>query len=129
MGCDYYTWIETVIEYKDLSGNLRTYIDKPDFEQYERNYEYNLGNTYDPDFEDRPENNELDQKILFYGVKVLFENGKWLCNENGKARIMGILNKEFCDMSDDESEEETKNDKIPVESLVKVIKRMNGYWR
>lgn len=112
MGCDYYTWIETVIEWKDLSGNIRKYTDKPGFEQYERHYIWN-DSIYDADFDDPPESDELEEMIFNYGVKVLYENGNWKCKEAGKNRIMYIL----------------KYINISPESLIKVCKKMNGYWR
>jgi hypothetical protein len=115
MGCDYYTWIETVIEYKDVSGNLCKYIEQPEFEEYERHYIYSYEETsYDPDFEDPPpKRNHLQEKINEFGVKVLFENNLWKCNENGKRRIIELL----------------EENKIPFESITKVYKCMNGRWR
>jgi hypothetical protein len=115
MGCDYYTWIQTILEWKDTSGRMKQYIEKPEFEQYERHYIYSYEETnYDSDFEDPPpKRNHLQEKIEEYGVKVLFEDGSWKCNENGKKRILEILNE----------------NKIPVESLTNVYKCMNGRWR
>jgi hypothetical protein len=111
MGCDFYTWIETVIEWKDLSENLALYIDKPDFEEYTRRYCWRTEN-YDPDFEEKPED-ELRLEIREFGTKVLFEKGNWLCKEAGKNRILYLLEQQ----------------KIPLENLVSVYKRMDGYWR
>ena len=111
MGCDYYTWIETVIDYKDLSGKRREYIERPDFEEYERNYEYSSG-SYDTDLEDPPENS-LEIKKKWYGEKVLFENGSWKCKEAGKQRVQKLLEEQ----------------KISLESVVRIFKRMDGYWR
>ena len=110
MGCDYYTWIETVILYRDASGNSCQYVDKPAFEQYDRRYRMGTG-SYDPDFESPPD--ELDQAIRYYNTKLLFNDGEWLCNETGKARVIVICDKQ----------------KIPVAELVRVYKQMNGYWR
>ncbi len=111
MGCDYYTWIETVIEWIDASGNFNTFIDKPDFEQYNRHYD-GYRADYDPDVEDPPKTN-LEIEIENYGEIVLFENGTWLCKEAGKRRILQILN----------------DNHIPIEGLRKVFKRMDGYHR
>jgi len=111
MGCDYYTWIETIIQWKDLSGNLVHYVDKPEFQKYDRRYCWRR-EVYDPDFEDEPED-ELDLEIREYGKKVLFSEGKWLCKEAGKQRILDILAERG----------------VPVERLQYVCKKMNGYWR
>jgi hypothetical protein len=110
MGCDYYTWIETVVEYRDTSGVLMTYIDKPEFEQFKRNYVYDDG-CYDPDFEWPP--NQLTVDIAYYGKKVLYENEIWLCIESGKQRILTLC----------------YSQNIPIDRLETVYKVMNGYWR
>ncbi len=112
MGCDYYTWLETIIEWKDLSGNLHIYIQTPEFEQYERHYRWS-DSTYDADFEDPPQRDELKEMIWSYGEKIFYENGVWECKEAGKNRILSIL--------------DTK--KIPLTSVLRVYKQMNGYWR
>ena len=112
MGCDYYTWIETVIQYTDASGNQREYIDKPAYEAYDRHYCFGeVG--YDPDFDAPPGEDELMCMIREYGVKTLYADRKWLCRDHGKQRIL-----EICCHHD-----------IPVGSLTRVFKLMNGYWR
>ncbi len=111
MGCDYYTWVETVILYRDVSGNSCKFVDKPEFEQYTRRYCYGPAG-HDPDFDDPPEG-ELEREIREYGTKLLFNDGEWLCKEAGKTRIVTICAEE----------------KIPVGQLVRVFKQMNGYWR
>lgn len=108
MGCDYYTWIETVIEYRDASGVLMTYIDKPEFEDYERHYDYS---SYDPDLEEKPD--PLSDRIARYGKQALFNNGAWICKEHGKQRILAVCEKQ----------------KILADGLLSVFKRMGGYWR
>jgi hypothetical protein len=111
MGCDYYTWIETVIQYTDASGNQSEYKEKPEFEEYERHYCFGSPD-YDPDFDDPPED-ELVVQIRQYGVKTLYADGAWRCKESGKQRIL-----EICCHHD-----------IPVASLTRVFKQMDGYWR
>ena len=109
MGCDYYTWIETVIEYRDTSGVLMTYIDKPEYEQFKRNYVYE--ESYDSDLEERPD--QLSVDIAHYGKKVLYEDEIWSCTESGKRRSLYLC----------------ESQKIPVDRVVTVYKVMNGYWR
>jgi hypothetical protein len=109
MGCDYYTWIETVIEYRDTSGVLMTYIDKPEYEQFKRNYVYE--ESYDSDLEERPD--QLSVDIAYYGKKILYEDEIWICTESGKQRILTVCSSQ----------------NIPIDRLETVYKVMNGYWR
>lgn len=109
MGCDYYTWIETVVEYRNASGVLMTYNDKPEFEDYKRNYVYE--ESYDSDLEEPRDQLALD--IADYGKKVLYTNGTWSCTEHGKQRLTTLCT--------------TKQ--IPLNSVVNIYKVMNGYWR
>ena len=111
MGCDYYTWIETVIIYKDLSGNSCEFVEEVDFDDYKRNYDYG-SETYDPDVEDPPENPLTRDKRL-YGSKYLYCNSMWVCKEPGKIRVLKML----------------EQHNIPLDRVVEVYKRMNGYWR
>ena len=111
MGCDYYTWIETVIVWKDSSGNLVTFVEEVDFDDYKRNYDYTSG-SYDADVEDPPEN-PLDLDKRLYGEKYLYCNNMWVCKEPGIQRVKGLLEKQ----------------NIPLDRLVEAYKRMNGYWR
>ena len=111
MGCDYYTWIEIVIEYTDPSGHPQTHVEKPDSDEYERNYDFGTS-SYDPDFDDPPEDS-LTADIRYYGKKHYMENGKWVCKEYGKQHI-----EELCE-----------EHKIPFENITAVYKRKNGYRR
>ena len=114
MGCDYYTWVETVILWKDAQGKERHYKEKPGPENYERNYSFRDYGSYDPDLEEAPAHDqELKDAIYSYGKKILFENGEWICTEVGKQRILQVC----------------EEHKIPVESITVVYKKMNGYWR
>lgn len=114
MGCDYYTWVETVIQYVDDSNNQQEYIEKPEFERYERNYDYSCygGGSYDPDFEDPPEY-PLYSDIKSYGEKDMFVNGSWVCKPHGKLGIETIC----------------EDQNIPFDKVTRVFKRMNGYIR
>jgi hypothetical protein len=111
MGCDYYTWIETVIVYKDLSDNRCEFVEEVDFDDYKRNYDYSSG-SYDPDVEDPPEN-PLERDKRLYGANYLYCNNMWVCKEAGIQRVKGLLEEQ----------------KIPLDSVVEVYKRMDGYWR
>ena len=111
MGCDYYTWIETVVEYTDGEGKAKTYVEKPDFDHYERHYE-GYSRSYDPDFEDPPESG-LEIRKREYGEKILYNGARWLCNQSGIDRVKEIL--------------ASKN--IAITSVACAFKRMNGYWR
>jgi hypothetical protein len=104
MGCDYYVWIDTVIQYIDSSGNQQSLI-----EGSERQKRYNIISS-DPDFE---KDYTLSVEIEEYGKKVLFENGVWYCLENGKIRIQEIC----CEK------------KIPFDSIISVFKFKNGFHR
>ena len=79
MGCDYYTWIETVIEYTTAAGTEK-YIEKGEPECH-----YIIS-----DFDENPVE-ELEWAVIEYGKPDLFENGQWvadrdcieaLCEEN-----------------------------------------------
>jgi hypothetical protein len=109
MGCDYYTWIETVVEYTDGEGKTKTYVEKPDFDHYERHYDgYS---EHDADFEDPY--NPLEEKKSYYGEKDLYTDGKWVCKPAGIARMTQML----------------ETNTIPLERVTRIFKQLNGYWR
>lgn len=109
MGCDYYTWIETIIVYKDISGVIRKFIDK---EERQKRYVYE-DNT-DTDFQSLPSiADQLNTEICDYGKKKMFMDTYWLCTYNGKSRI-----RELCEANE-----------IPLTSLVEVYKQMQGCLR
>jgi hypothetical protein len=112
MGCDYYTWVETVIQYVDASNNQQEYIEKPAFDEYERNYADGYYSSYDPDFEDPPEY-PMYSDIRRYGQKDMYINNTWICKPHGKSSIEAICEEQ----------------KIPIDKLTHVFKRMNGYLR
>jgi hypothetical protein len=114
MGCDYYTWIETVIQYTDSSNNPNEYIEKPECDNYEKNYDYSCysAHTYDPDFDDPPEH-PLYRDIRMYGQKDMYTNNTWVCKPHGKSSVEAICEEQH----------------IPIDKLTRVFKRKNGYIR
>jgi hypothetical protein len=111
MGCDYYTWIETVIEYRNENGETVTYIEKPEFEEYEKHYTVTYL-KHDPDF-DAPLEDELKAEIKRYGEPILYNGTRWVCQKAGVDRVTTLL--------------EEQN--ILLSNVVRVFKRTNGYWR
>lgn len=103
MGCDYYSWIDTVIEYIDLSGIQQSAIDSS---EKEAKYIY----YGDSDFE-KPY--DLNEEIESYGKRYLYENNTWLGLSFSKQRIQ-----QFCTINN-----------IPFDRLVSVFKVKNGYVR
>ena len=106
MGYDYMVWIETVVQYRDESGLIKSVIegDRP-----QRKHNTFMG---DPDFDldcDRPYT--LNDEIRDYDRKILFQNGIWYCLPAGKIRIQGICYER----------------KIPFDSIVQVFKFKNGF--
>ena len=104
MGCDYYVWIDTVIQYIDSSGNQQSLIE---------------GNTPQKRYNKKPEDYDfetvytLNDEIRDYDKKILFENSCWFCLEYGKLRIQKICSK----------------NKIPFDSIISVFKFKNGYYQ
>jgi hypothetical protein len=84
MVCDYYFWIETVIQYVDSEGQIQSYIEgtvpKHGYNKYprDRDFEYVIG---------------LDDEIHAYGRKIMFQNNEWYCLDVGKLRIQEICYK------------------------------------
>ena len=108
MGCDYYTWIETIIVYKDLSGAMDQFVEHG---PTERRYEYETVEYIDTDFKLPPTTAQiLADEIRFYGRKLMYTAGLWICHYNGKMRI-----REICEANE-----------IPFNSLVEVYKQMGG---
>ena len=109
MGCDYYTWVETVIVYKDLSGATHRFVERGPQEKH-----YDDLSDVDTDFRALPQTSQLvAEAIRAYGNKKMFTDTYWLCHYNGKLRI-----KDLC----------TAND-IPFDSLVSVHKQLGGRER
>ena len=102
MVCDYYVWIETVVQYIDQSGTLQSVIEGT---RPKRKYR----RVSDPDFD---EPYTLNHEIRDYGRKVMFEGGTWWCLPAGKLRVQGIC----------------YSKKIPIDSLISVFKFKNGYY-
>jgi len=106
MGCDYYTWIETIIVYKDLSGVVCRFVDRGTPQRC-----YEELDDIDTDFKPLPTTGQiLNEEIRVYGKKTLFTAGMWVCHYNGKMRI-----RELCEAH-----------KIPFDALVEVYKQMGG---
>jgi hypothetical protein len=106
MGCDYYTWIETIIVYKDLSGATCRFVERGPTER-----RYESVEDIDTDFKALPTTVQvLADTIRAYGKKTMHTAGFWVCHYNGKMRI-----REICD----------KNG-ISFNSLVEVYKQMSG---
>ena len=106
MGCDYYTWIETIIVYKDLSGATCRFVERGPTKRCYESFE-----DIDTDFKALPTTGQfLADEIRAYGKKTLYTVGFWVCHYNGKMRI-----REICD----------KNG-ILFNSLVEVYKQMGG---
>ena len=114
MGCDYYYWIETVVEYKDADGEVKTFVEPVDREDYQGGYSYHWCTSHDPDFDLPPmASSSLQRDIDEYGKRYLFVNSEWKCMAGGRIRIQ-----ELCTYY-----------KIPFDNLVAVYKRKNGYLR
>jgi hypothetical protein len=106
MGCDYYTWIETIIVYKDLSGAVTRYVDRGVSQRC-----YEELDDIDTDFKLPPTTGQiLAEEIRVYGKKPMHKAGMWVCHHNGKMRIQEICEKNG----------------IPFDSLVEVYKQMGG---
>ena len=106
MGCDYYTWIETIIVYKDLSGGTGRYVDRGASQRCYEELE-----DIDTDFKVPPTTGQiLAEDIRVYGKKTMYTAGLWVCHYNGKMRI-----RELCEAN-----------KIPFDSLIEVYKQMGG---
>jgi hypothetical protein len=116
MGCDYYTQLETVIEYTNKDGNINSYKSRNE-EDLERHYFYYDSSNIDTDFEDTPTYSpmvqEMNDRCEYYGVKVLFEDGTWKCKDLGRKRIENLCSGKGIDM----------------ESVVHVYKHMVGWLR
>ena len=106
MGCDYYTWIETIIVYKDLSGTVCRFVERG---PTQRRYE-DVGEI-DTDFKVPPNTGQiLADEIRAYSQKKMFMDNYWLCHYNGKMRI-----RELCMANE-----------ILFDSLIEVYKQMGG---
>jgi len=109
MGCDYYTQLVLRIIYKDAEGKAAQY---DEVEERIPHYCF-TDESYDPDFQNPNEQNELQERIDEYGEKILYKDGTWNCTEYGKKHVLLIC--------------EEKS--IPETSLVKAFKFMRGWWR
>ncbi len=111
MGCDYYIWLETVIEYTDADGAAKTYTERG---EYDRRYTYGDPNeNLDPDFHIIRKRDPIKEEVAEYGTKDMFRDGQWVCQPAGRERIEVLCN----------------NNEIPVESITRVFKRKGGKWR
>ena len=111
MGCDYYIWLETVIEYTDADGAAKTYTERG---EYERRYTY--GDPYahlDPDFHIIPKRDPIKDEVAEYGIKNMFRDGDWVCQPAGRDRIERLC----------------EENEIPISSITRVFKRKGGQWR
>ena len=106
MGCDFYYWEETVIEYADAMGGAHQYIEEG---QAHRGYDEWHG---DRDFTGAYYNC-LGHVITEYGRKPLYEAGMWVCSAYGKTRVESL-----CAVAG-----------IRLGAVTQVYKRMNGYNR
>lgn len=114
MGCDYYTYVLTRIQFTNAGGHLQTYEEKGDSE---RHY-YHFCDEVDSDIDEpinwaQKKEEALDQECERYGQRVLFADGEWRCQPAGKDRILALCAER----------------KIPVESLVRVYKVKSGHLR
>lgn len=103
MTCNYYCWIETVIQYIDEAGLKQSIIEGGEPRQR------HVNEKYDSDFET---SYGLNEEIEDYGKKVLYTNKVWYCLPRGKLRIQGIC----------------YSKKIPFDMIVDVFKFKNGYY-
>lgn len=103
MGCDYYTWVETVIIYTDVSGNEQKHIHQ---EEWEKHY---LSEYASP--------TEIQEMIAcdseFHGTISYYDAGGWDCTEEDRQSILEICN--------------TRT--IPEDAIVSVCERLNGWVR
>ena len=106
MGCDYYTWIETIIVYKDLSGITCRFVERGPTQRCYENVE-----DIDTDFKALPTTGQiLADEIRCYSQKKMFMDNYWVCHYNGKMRIRGLC----------------MANEIPFDSLIEVYKQMGG---
>ena len=112
MGCDQYTWVETVVDFRDSSGNKQKFVEEVPHEQREKHQIFHC-DEYDKDFEDPHNEDELETKKMVYGEKILQEDGQWFCKPHGIDRVKTLL----------------ANQKIDITTVVCVYKRLNGFWR
>jgi hypothetical protein len=110
MGCDYYTWVQTVVVYRTSAGSVRTFKPVVSMDEYDRHYDYE-NDSRDSDFEEWIDMLEVRKKE--YGKKVLFADGAWTCTQGGRSRIEHLCEK----------------NEISVESLIEVYKILDGYRR
>jgi hypothetical protein len=111
MGCDYYIWLETVIEYTDAEGAAKIYTERG---EYERRYTYgDINQHLDPDFDVIRKRCPMKGEIAEYGIRDMFRNGQWVCQPAGRERIEALC----------------EENQIPVTAITRVFKRKGGHWR
>lgn len=115
MGCDYYTYVITRIQFTNAKGNVISYDEKG---EPERHYYYGGDPEYDPDLEAPISYSDciqasIDAYAKSYGEKDLFVGGEWKCQPTGKERILALC----------------ANKKIPFEKVVRVYKFKSGHMR
>ncbi len=111
MGCDYYIWLETVIEYTDADGSAKTYTERG---EYERRYTYgDINQHLDPDFDVIRKRCPMKEEIAEYGIRDMFRNGNWVCQPAGRERIEALC----------------EENQISFSNVTRVFKRKGGQWR
>jgi hypothetical protein len=115
MGCDYYTYVITRLQYTDAQGRTRKFDEQG---ESERHYYYGGDSEYDPDLEADISFGDcigavIDRERREYGEKDLFIGGEWKCQPAGKERILALCTSK----------------KIPIEALVRVYKFKSGHMR
>ena len=109
---DFATQVYIGIAYKRPGEDKTSFIQEEDGEERRYNCRFK---EVDLDFEELPDYygecmKEKKRRVDAYGERVLFMNGKWLCLEHGKYRVLKIL----------------KANGIEEAHLVKVFKRLRG---
>ena len=110
---DYYTCLITVIEYTDATGERYRVWDAgekvgvhvaPQPTQIDTDFEVVLP-------PDQWIAQDMKKRRFDYGVKEMYENGRWRCTPSGKERIMDICQK--CD--------------IPMNTVLRVFKHLETW--
>lgn len=114
MGCDYYTYVITRIQYTDTRGRIRAHDEEG---QRESHYVWDVP-APDPDLEEPVGRGtlikaEIDRARREYGERELFVGGEWKCQPAGKDRILALCAQKA----------------IPVEALVRIYKFKSGHMR
>ena len=113
MGCDYYTYVITRIQFTNENGTLISYDEQGERERHEY---YGGGPGYDPDLEPPVSYSDCIQAVIDmhawgYGEKNLFVNGQWTCQPAGKERLLALCAAQ----------------EIPVATVVRIYKFKSGH--